>query len=112
MRNSKLGEVVDWANVSVEHPVVLLQTGGLNGAHLENASIVDEHIQPTEVADGRVEDVFIIFFIGHVTYESTKKLNKRFEHIWNKIFTVETISAKNKQFENYVCTILFLFGCV
>lgn len=68
MRNSKLSEVVDWSNVSVEHPVVLLQTGVLDGAHLQNASIVDEHVQPAVVADSRVQDVFGIAFVGHITW--------------------------------------------
>ena len=49
-------------------PVVLLQAGGLNGAHLQYASIVDQDVQPVEVIQHFPQDGGAVLLPAHIRH--------------------------------------------
>jgi hypothetical protein len=59
-------QVVDRPHVCVHHPVVLVQTGGLYGAHLQDAGVVHQHVQPMEVFQGLPQHGAAVALLAHV----------------------------------------------
>lgn len=45
MRHGQHGQMVDGTDVGVHHAIVLLQVGRFDGARLEDAGVVDQHVQ-------------------------------------------------------------------
>ncbi len=66
MGHSQHRQMVHRSHIRVHHPVVLVQTGGLYGAHLQDAGVVHQHVQPMEVFQGLPQHGAAVALLAHV----------------------------------------------